>query len=103
MTFLPKKPRVRFSFFKKAVIGMEQNTSVKEVLERLIRIETQLEMMNRQLGESIPKISELEREVAREKESLASAHKRINGVESRYYWTIGICVTLLVGFAWVFK
>ena len=67
----------------------------KELLERLIRIETQLDIMLQEFRDAQPRISYLEREVERQRDSLKQAHNRIDAQDKRYYWIMGILVTMV--------
>ena len=69
----------------------------KELLERLIRIETQLDIMLKEFREAQPRIAYLERETERQKDSLKQAHNRIDAQDKRYYWIMGILATTIAG------
>ena len=73
----------------------EPTTTSTELLERLSRIETMLEIINKQLDSSQPRINSLERELERQKDSLKQAHHRIDAQDKRYYWIMGILITIV--------
>ncbi len=68
---------------------------IQAIKEQLIQIKTMLEILNKQFNENQPRLSYLEQETARQKDSLKQAHHRINEINTRTYWLIGVCVTLL--------
>lgn len=76
--------------------GLKTEDVRDEMIERLIRIETQLDIMIKQFSEAQPRISYLERETERQKDSLKQAHNRIDAQDKRYYWIIGILITIIV-------
>ena len=64
-----------------------------ELSERLSRIETILEVISKSLDDSQPRIIYLEKE--RQKDSLKQAHNRIDAQDKRYYWIMGILITIV--------
>lgn len=66
-----------------------------ELSERLSRIETILEVISKSLDDSQPRISYLEKELERQKDSLKQAHNRIDAQDKRYYWVMGILITIV--------
>ena len=68
---------------------------IQEIKEQLIQIRTMLEILNKQFSENQPRLAYLERETERQKDSLKQAHHRIDEVNTRTYWLIGACITLL--------
>ena len=63
--------------------------------ERLSRIETILEVISKSLDDSQPRIIYLEKELERQKDSLKQAHNRIDAQDKRYYWIMGILITIV--------
>jgi capsule polysaccharide export protein KpsE/RkpR len=74
---------------------MNEN-NVQDLTERLIRIETMLEILNKQFSESQPRLAYLERETERQKDSLKQAHNRISEQDKRFYWIIGLFLAQLL-------
>ena len=66
-----------------------------ELSERLSRIETILEVISKSLDDSQPRIIYLEKELERQKDSLKQAHNRIDAQDKRYYWIMGILITIV--------
>ena len=66
-----------------------------ELSERLSRIETILEVISKSLDDSQPRIIYLEKELERQKDSLKQAHNRIDAQDKRYYWIMGILITMI--------
>ena len=66
-----------------------------ELSERLSRIETILEVISKSLDDSQPRIIYLEKELERQKDSLKQAHNRIDAQNKRYYWIMGILITIV--------
>ena len=66
-----------------------------ELSERLSRIETILEVISKSLDDSQPRIIYLEKELERQKASLKQAHNRIDAQDKRYYWIMGILITIV--------
>lgn len=66
-----------------------------ELSERLSRIETILEVISKSLDDSQPRIIYLEKELERQKDSLKQAHNRIDAQDKRYYWVMGILITIV--------
>ena len=66
-----------------------------ELSERLSRIETILEVISKSLDDSQPRIIYLEKELERQKDSLEQAHNRIDAQDKRYYWIMGILITIV--------
>lgn len=74
---------------------MDEANTTTEFMERLSRIETILEVISKQLDNSQPRISYLEKELERQKDSLKQAHHRIDAQDKRYYWIMGILITIV--------
>lgn len=74
---------------------MDEANTTTEFMERLSRIETILEVISKQLDNSQPRISYLEKELERQKDSLKQAHHRIDAQDKRYYWIMGILITMI--------
>lgn len=74
---------------------MDAANTTTEFMERLSRIETILEVISKQLDISQPRISYLEKELERQKDSLKQAHHRIDAQDKRYYWIMGILITMI--------
>lgn len=70
---------------------------LKEMNERLIRMETLVELIGKQINDSVPRINYLEKETERQKDSLKVAHNRLNDMDRRFYWFVGISVTIIGG------
>ena len=68
---------------------------IQEIKEQLIQIRTMLEILNKQFSENQPRLAYVKRETERQKDSLKQAHHRIDEVNTRTYWLIGACITLL--------
>ena len=66
-----------------------------ELSERLSRIETILEVISKSRDDSQPRIIYLEKELERQKDSLKQAHNRIDAQDKRYYWIMGILITIV--------
>ena len=66
-----------------------------ELSERLSRIEAILEVISKSLDDSQPRIIYLEKELERQKDSLKQAHNRIDAQDKRYYWIMGILITIV--------
>ena len=66
-----------------------------ELSERLSRIETILEVISKSLDDSQPRIIYLEKELERQEDSLKQAHNRIDAQDKRYYWIMGILITIV--------
>ena len=66
-----------------------------ELSERLSGIETILEVISKSLDDSQPRIIYLEKELERQKDSLKQAHNRIDAQDKRYYWIMGILITIV--------
>ena len=62
---------------------------------RRISIETILEVISKSLDDSQPRIIYLEKELERQKDSLKQAHNRIDAQDKRYYWIMGILITIV--------
>lgn len=84
-------------------MGEDITKDLRDIIERLVRIETQLNGFSEQQPDIQSRLLALEKESERSKDSLKQAHKRIDDVNSRYYWLIGIWVTILIGFSWVYR
>lgn len=67
----------------------------REVVERLIRLETKLDIVCEEFRDTQPRIAYLEKETERQKDSLKQAHNRIDAQDKRYYWIMGILVTMI--------
>lgn len=74
---------------------MAEQQHINEWSERLAKIETLLEVINSQINGSLPRISYLEKELERQKDSLKSAHNRIDAMDKRYYWIVGTIITIV--------
>ena len=74
---------------------MEEAIHGVELSERLSRIETILEVISKSLDDSQPRIIYLEKELERQKDSLKQAHNRIDAQDKRYYWIMGILITIV--------
>lgn len=74
---------------------MEDAIHGVELSERLSRIETILEVISKSLDDSQPRIIYLEKELERQKDSLKQAHNRIDAQDKRYYWVMGILITIV--------
>ena len=74
---------------------MEDTIHGVELSERLSRIETILEVISKSLDDSQPRIIYLEKELERQKDSLKQAHNRIDAQDKRYYWVMGILITIV--------
>lgn len=70
-------------------------TEIQEIKEQLIQIKTMLEILNKQFSENQPRLAYLERETERQKDSLKQAHHRIDEINTRTYWIIGACISLV--------
>ena len=66
-----------------------------ELGDRRIRIKTNLEVISKSLDDSQPRIIYLEKELERQKDSLKQAHNRIDAQDKRYYWIMGILITIV--------
>ena len=66
-----------------------------ELYERLSRIGAILEVISKSLDDSQPRIIYLEKELERQKDSLKQAHNRIDAQDKRYYWIMGILITIV--------
>ena len=74
---------------------MGEAIHIVELSERLSRIETILEVISKSLDDSQPRIIYLEKELERQKDSLKQAHNRIDAQDKRYYWIMGILITIV--------
>ena len=63
--------------------------------ERMSRRQTILEVTSKSLDDSQPRIIYLEKELERQKDSLKQAHNRIDAQDKRYYWIMGILITIV--------
>lgn len=70
---------------------------LKEINTRLTRVETLVEFMAKSINEVAPRLSYLEKETERQKDSLKVAHNRLNDMDRRFYWLVGISVTIIGG------
>ena len=73
----------------------ELRKTINEIKETVIRMDTRMSMMASQLDDSVPKLNELEKETERQKDSLKQAHNRIDAQDKRYYWIMGILITIV--------
>lgn len=75
----------------------EAEETLKEMNERLIRVETIVELINKSFNEAMPRINNLEKETERQKDSLKAAHNRLNDMDKRFYWQAGISISVIGG------
>lgn len=81
---------------------MQEKEFEREVLDRLIAIETQLKAVATQCPTSQEKVHALEIEQARMTESIKSSHHRIDGVYKTVAWIAGAITLLINVLAFVF-
>ena len=70
---------------------------LKEINERLIRLEALCEFMAKAVNDATPRINDLEKETERQKNSLKVAHNRLNDMDKRFYWQAGISISVIGG------
>ena len=71
----------------------------REVLDRLITIESTLKLLVQEHPACKEQVNKHSVEIAETKNSVKSAHKRIDDMGNRIYKTVGICATLVGTFA----
>jgi len=73
--------------------------ATREVLDRLITIESTLKLLVQEHPDCRAQVNKHSVEIAETKSSVRSAHKRIDDMGSRIYKTVGISATLVGTFA----